>query len=320
MAVAERGIRFQVLPGLLFVTAFLVLDAWAPTGLPRRQNPFRDPPYIAYLRERLGDHRIVGGHGIQIANYASAWRLADLRFCNSIGVNEFNQFTRECLNMKGGEPLTFMGNVPGRKPNIYESLRDRPQLYSMMGVKYMLCPAGFDLRPYDPGKRFEKVYDHEIAIYENRDVLPRVFFPAETRETPLSETWAHLAQGNVDLRHTAFVEPGFPDKGRALVSDGTARIACYEPNKVKIDVRTSGPCLVVLSDTLDPGWRATMDGRQVSIHRVNGFLRGVCVPAGEHSIRFRYAPPSFRIGLQIAALSAVAALIMACKARIKAQP
>lgn len=48
--------------------------------------------------------------------------------------------------------------------------------------------------------------------------------------------------------------------------------------------------LLVVSDTWYPGWRATIDGKEVPIHRANYMFRGIFVPAGEHIVRFDFWP------------------------------
>ena len=60
---------------------------------------------------------------------------------------------------------------------------------------------------------------------------------------------------------------------------------------------------LVVSDSHYPGWRATLDGSSVPLHRANYALRAVRLPAGTHRVRFEYAPWSFRGGLAVSLLS-----------------
>jgi uncharacterized membrane protein YfhO len=65
----------------------------------------------------------------------------------------------------------------------------------------------------------------------------------------------------------------------------------------------------VLTDSWFPGWKATVDGKNAPIHRVDYLIRGVSVPAGAHTVEFRYQPLSWRIGwiVSLAALLAIVA-------------
>jgi uncharacterized membrane protein YfhO len=56
-----------------------------------------------------------------------------------------------------------------------------------------------------------------------------------------------------------------------------------------------------LADTFYPGWNATLDSKPVTIFKINGFFRGVFVPAGTHQIEFLYQPTSFYLGIAAAA-------------------
>jgi uncharacterized membrane protein YfhO len=98
---------------------------------------------------------------------------------------------------------------------------------------------------------------------------------------------------------------------------GTARIVTYEPDRVvlRADARRAG--LVVLSDVVYPGWKATVDGRPADLERVDYVLRGVRVPAGAHRVEMRFEPASFTVGWIVSAVAAVAlaALALGWRAR-----
>ena len=57
----------------------------------------------------------------------------------------------------------------------------------------------------------------------------------------------------------------------------------------------------MLTDTSYPGWKATVDGEDAPLHRVDYLFRGVQVDAGRHRVEFRYEPASWRIGVAISA-------------------
>ncbi len=56
-----------------------------------------------------------------------------------------------------------------------------------------------------------------------------------------------------------------------------------------------------------PGWIAEEDGRRLPILRADGWFRAVALPAGTHTVVFRYRPYSFYAG---AAVSAAALLVL----------
>jgi uncharacterized membrane protein YfhO len=66
---------------------------------------------------------------------------------------------------------------------------------------------------------------------------------------------------------------------------------------------------LVLGENHYPGWRAYVDGRAVETPRVNFNLRGVALPAGEHTVEFVYRPKSVLYGLALSLLTLAALLL-----------
>jgi hypothetical protein len=91
----------------------------------------------------------------------------------------------------------------------------------------------------------------------------------------------------------------------------SAVVIIDEPERIAIQIAAASPAVLVLADTYHPGWRATVDGADVPIVRVDHAFRGVAVPAGGHRVTFHYQPMSARLGLPLGgvALLAVAWLL-----------
>ncbi|MEW6363064.1 MAG: YfhO family protein [Acidobacteriota bacterium] len=72
-------------------------------------------------------------------------------------------------------------------------------------------------------------------------------------------------------------------------------------------VRLSGAGLVVVNESYYPGWKATVDGASVPVHRANGLVMAVPVGVGEHRLRLRFQPRSLQVGLAMVLLGVVVA-------------
>ncbi len=89
-------------------------------------------------------------------------------------------------------------------------------------------------------------------------------------------------------------------------ASGTARIRSETPDEVVVETDASGPGWLLLLDNWYPGWRVEVDGARRTLRRADYSFRAVEVPGGKSVVRFIYAPFSFRLGLLLAALSALA--------------
>lgn len=89
---------------------------------------------------------------------------------------------------------------------------------------------------------------------------------------------------------------------------GTARMEEEGWNGMRVDSDSSGGGKLLLRVLYDPGWRAEVDGKRAPVARFAGTFMSVPVPPGKASIRLRYAPFPFALGLfiSIIAVSALA--------------
>jgi len=62
------------------------------------------------------------------------------------------------------------------------------------------------------------------------------------------------------------------------------------------NVKASGNNFLVVSEVYYPEWHAYVDGKEVEIVRTNTLLRGVRIPAGSHTLEFRFISPAFERG------------------------
>jgi hypothetical protein len=119
----------------------------------------------------------------------------------------------------------------------------------------------------------------------------------------------------------ALLDPSFAPEREVLLPAGAPRasggavgraeVVALRCNAVAVEVETSVPAHLVLSDAYDPGWRATVDGAEAAVLRANVAFRAVAVAPGRHTVVLRYRPDALRTGsaVSFAALLAVGALL-----------
>ncbi len=77
-------------------------------------------------------------------------------------------------------------------------------------------------------------------------------------------------------------------------------------NKLSCNLCNSREGLAVFSDIWYPaGWKAYVDGKETPIIRANYVLRALRLPAGEHTIEFKFRPDSFYTGNAYAGISSI---------------
>jgi uncharacterized membrane protein YfhO len=81
-------------------------------------------------------------------------------------------------------------------------------------------------------------------------------------------------------------------------------------NRIRIEVTTAQPGVVVLSEASYPGWRVTVNGKQANIIRLNYLFQGVEVDSGRQQIQFEYQPPFFRLYLLISFLTLLIIMLL----------
>ena len=145
----------------------------------------------------------------------------------------------------------------------------------------------------------------EVRAYAMGDPFPRAWVVHAVEVIPDDQVaLARLSTDAFDVRRAALVaEPLDLALGAASAQPSSARIIAYGPHEITLEVDAAGDGLLVLSEVYYPGWRASLDGQPAPLVRADYLLRGVPVPAGRHTVRVWYAPPSVRAGLVISGLT-----------------
>jgi hypothetical protein len=85
----------------------------------------------------------------------------------------------------------------------------------------------------------------------------------------------------------------------------------YKPNYIKYSTENKNKGLAVFSEIYYPkGWIATIDGKEVPIFRTDYTLRGLEIPAGKHTVEFKFIPQVVKTGSFIVLLSGLGMLLL----------
>ena len=125
---------------------------------------------------------------------------------------------------------------------------------------------------------------------------------------------AMLALDSTDLKDTAIVEISNKSQIKQLpVYDSTATFkpALRDNDKLTYDFNSATAQFGVMSEVYySAGWKAFIDGNPTDYTKVNYILRGLYIPAGKHSIEFRFEPASVTLGRNITIWSTIVIYIL----------
>ena len=83
-------------------------------------------------------------------------------------------------------------------------------------------------------------------------------------------------------------------------STATIQLVSYVPNKLVYHTKTKSAQVALFAEIYYPDWQAFIDGKEVPIACANYILRALQVPAGSHTIEFRFDPQSIKTTEMIA--------------------
>jgi hypothetical protein len=124
------------------------------------------------------------------------------------------------------------------------------------------------------------------------------------------------ALDNLDSKNAVIVnqkEFGTQLKNNTFVKDTLSKITLisYKPNHLKYVSNNANSGLAVFSEMYyADGWNATIDGKAVSHFRADYALRAMEIPAGKHTIEFKFEPQVVKTGSTIALISFILMILL----------
>ena len=321
----------------LGVLALAVADAaliW--TGM----NPAVDPNLLKHesqvvswlqAQPNQGQWRITAytpaGTDDKLLNANLGWRyhLQDIRGYDSIIPKQYMDYMR-AIEPQG---QTIYNRV---QPIMNRQSLESP-LLDLLGVKYILSEV-----PIEPAVQgFQQMFEAEgVRVYENTRAASRVMlYPVARGVIDASQPFFDSIQ-SVDPRTTVTIDNPSGAAIAALSSlsstastpfTGNAAITIQRNNEVWVDAQVTGESWLVLNDSYFAGWRAYLRPRggtdaqeqELTVYRANGNFRAVLLPAASsqppatnsYTIRFKYSPPAFQIGMFASAIALAGLVFMA---------
>lgn len=168
-----------------------------------------------------------------------------------------------------------------------------------LNVGYLLLATGFHPEGFDK-LRYKQLYQNKaITVYENQTVLPRYFFVYDvTTFHNDDQLQTQLSQEKINLATTvALVDSdGMGNTVDSECKSGSIpQIIRSNINEVILHTSNSCDAILSTSEVFYPGWKAEIDGKEVSLWRGNLSFKALNVPSGDHTVRLYFSPTIYYI-------------------------
>jgi hypothetical protein len=192
------------------------------------------------------------------------------------------------------------GHLPGYSMALNEMFPKKigVEITGRFNVAYYIGQRSYLQSPQFANSLVAVVPDYDLALFRNPvPPKPRAYLsrrperatppvdPVKLRQRP------DFLSGDVDVIEAP--EETLPGPA----TEGVAQIERYAPEEVRVRVETPQPAVLILLDAFDQGWTSKLEnGLELPIMRANALVRAVGVPAGLHTVTFRYETPLLRVG------------------------
>lgn len=233
------------------------------------------------------------------AAYLAVWNTMLCQYPSAWDVRQ--SLSLELTGLRPREYLTLLETYSrARRSEQFRFLR-------FTGTRYALLP-----KPPPPPYREIMPLPQiaPMALYELAESESRVrVMTSATVEPDSSRAIAALFDPLILPTSRVVVDSETPAAGRAGDAAG-AQASIVAETTTSVVIQAGAPDTgghLVLLDSFDPGWSATVDGEPAAVVRAWGVYRAVRIAPGAHTVEFHYVSRPFRIGL---ILSIVTGLVL----------
>ena len=188
-----------------------------------------------------------------------------------------------------------VGGYHAAKLGIYDDLstyqmsgNPNPAVLNMLNAKWIITGEG-----------------DKIQAIQNPEALGNAWFIKGINfvKGPVAEM-----QGltNLNTRDSAVVDESFKLLVTAFSpadSSATIKMTAYDNDAISYESNSNSNNVAVFSEVFYKDWKAYIDGKEMPFFKANYVLRAMVVPAGKHTIEFKFEPALFFISRTISAVA-----------------
>lgn len=280
----KGSMRFSALLIVLILAALgdlwrVDINPMEPVTRQYQQSVFATPEHVRFIQRDTSLYRtltFIDGQPVQ-DNILAYWKVQ----------NVFGYHAAKLRSYQDVVDVATLGN---------------PLLLQLMNVKYIISNNVNTLTSRDTLVPVYDGADAKVALL--RIALPRAFFVHRWQLASDTEVLDKLVNLSFDPLDVAYISENPGIRVDPPQEAAKAEFVRYGLQDFELNVTATGNNLLFLSEVYYPhGWKASIDGQETPIYRLNYLFRGVVVPAGTHKLEMRFDPDSFRIGKRISLVS-----------------
>ncbi len=188
-----------------------------------------------------------------------------------------------------------IGGYHAAKLGIYDDLssyqmngRPNPAVLNMLNAKWIITGEG-----------------DKIQAFQNPEALGNAWFIKAVTfvKGPVAEM---KSLTGLNTKDSAVADESFKPLVTAFSpadSSSSIKMTAYDNDAISYESNSTSNNVAVFSEIYYKDWNAYLDGKKVPLFKANYVLRAMVVPAGKHSIEFKFEPTLFFLSKNISAIA-----------------
>lgn len=191
----------------------------------------------------------------------------------------------------------------------YQIAKNNVRVLNMLNVKYVIQSDenGQKLALQNPAANGNAWFVEKIKFVNSANEEMKALDSLDTKNVAIISN----ESDSKEVSNSKSYSKAYQKKDFVKDSLASIQLTFYKPNQLKYVSNNSNEGFAVFSEMYyKNGWKATIDGKEAPIYRVNYVLRGLKVPAGKHTIEFKFEPEVVKTGSTIALMSSIGMLLL----------
>lgn len=181
----------------------------------------------------------------------------------------------------------------------YQIAKNNMEVLNMLNTKFIIQTnkEGKEFPTYNPNYNGNAWFIQKVKFVNSPDEEMKALDKLDSK----NEAVVNQTEFGTQFKNNSFVKDSL----------STIKLISYKPNHLKYNSNNPNPGLAVFSEMYyAEGWNATIDGKVASHFRADYVLRAMEIPAGNHTIEFKFEPQVVKTGSTIALISFILMILL----------